>query len=155
MSMESAAKETEILNLLAGFSGSPITDANVDAYLDAVEDYSAEAVALACRRYLAGDVPGQNKAFRPSAAELVEQVRLFVSAIKYQARADGLIAYRMGEAPPDGTVALGPVEVDFGSGRIDMRNMSPAEKAKVFEHRGRPPVEIEGARFTPKLRGME
>lgn len=161
MSMESAAKETELLNLLAAFSGSPITDATVDAYIGAVDAYTVEAVALACRRFIAGDVPGQNKAYRPSAAELVEQVRIFANAIRFREGAKEerakLVSYRMGEEPPPPMVALGPVEVDFGQGPIDMRDMTPAEKEFVLTHKRRPDpdAKIEAhASVLPRLQRM-
>ena len=51
-------------------------------------------------------------------------------------------------------VALGPIEVDFGGGRIDMRDMTPAEKDEVMANKGKP-AQIEGARFTPTVRRME
>jgi hypothetical protein len=69
---------------------------------------------------------------------------------------DGLISYRIGEPPPPGTVALGPIEVDFGNGRIDMRSMTPAEKETVLANKGAPDPapQIEGARFTPHVKRM-
>lgn len=144
MSNESDVKEIQILQLLAGFSASPVTATTIDAYLAAVDEYSAEAVTLACKRFAAGDVPGQNKAFRPSVPELVEQVRLFVSAIRIrdagkEERAQ-LVSYPIGGEPPPPMKALGPVEVDFGGGRINMRDMTPTEKEAVLAEKGAPPA---------------
>jgi len=141
----------QVLNLMATFSGSPTTAAAIDAYLGAIAEYSDEAVTLACKRFIAGDVPGQNKSFRPSAPELVEQVRLFANAIAFREREaskrDALVAYPMGGELPVGMVPLGPLEVDFGKGRIDMREMAPAEKEFVMKHQRLPPMPDTG----PKL----
>jgi hypothetical protein len=160
MNLELAAIEREVLNLLASFPGSSITEATVNAYLAAVEDFSAEAVKLACRRFVAGDVPGQNKAFRPSAAELVEQVRIFVSAIRIrdagkEERAQ-LVSYPIGGEPPPPMKALGPVEVDFGGGRINMRDMTPSQKEEILANKGAPPANRKLPRDTllPRLKRM-
>jgi hypothetical protein len=153
--MESDAKEAQVVHLLAGFSGSPITDTTVDVYLGSIEEYSLEAVTLACRRFVAGDVPGQNKSWRPSVAELVEQVRLFANAIKFRddAKKDqpALISYPIGAEPPPPAVPLGPIEVCFGGRTIDMRDMNPEGKEFVMEHR-RLPDETE--QIVPRLRKM-
>jgi hypothetical protein len=107
-------------------------------------------------------VPGQNKSFRPKAPELVEQVRLFANAIRFREGAKDeraqIVSYPIGSAPPPPMVALGPISVDFGAGKIDMRDMRPSEKEAVHANRGMVQVEgpIEGAKLVlPRLRGME
>jgi hypothetical protein len=116
-----------------------MTKESVDAYCRQVADNSLEAVQSAAALLGGGKATGQDKRFVPSAAELAEQARAFDEIIaRRDEPAPQLVSYPIGAQPPDGYVALGPIEVDFGSRRIDMRNMSPEEKEAVFENRGLP-----------------
>src|SRR5690348_13177048 len=57
----------------------PPTSDNFDLLLDTYEqqlaDHSVEAVERAARRFLSGDVQGQNKRFAPTIPEFLDEVR--------------------------------------------------------------------------------
>ena len=138
---EETAKQAAILKLMRGFpsSQSSISEGTIAAYMEALEKYPVEAIGQAVNRYLSGDVPGQNRAFLPTAAELASQAGLFHRIAGIEARKaaqEQLTSYPMGELPPPGMEALGPLEVDFGKGMIDLRGMTLAEKEIVLSSKG-------------------
>lgn len=122
-------------------SAASVTKSTIDVYAETVAEYSLEAVALACARYRSGEVPDQDRAYAPSSGALAQQCRLFRDALAYRDREVAerahIIVYPIGAIPPPPAVPLGPIEVDFGDGMIDMRDMAPAEKDKILEARGR------------------
>lgn len=137
------AKEASILTLLEGYRSSQVTDEFIEACCRAAEPYSVEAVARACQRFADGDVPGHNSAFLFHAAQLAEQCRFFDDMLSRQADAgEQLVSYPIGALPPPGTVPLGPLDADFGHGRINMRKLSPADKEFVMTNGRLPPQRI-------------
>jgi hypothetical protein len=58
----------------------------VKVYLMAVEDISADFTAMACRRFIGGQVPEHNNTFRPTAAELASEARRLVEAAQESER---------------------------------------------------------------------
>lgn len=139
-----------ILELLDSKAGSSITEGNVDAYLEAVAPYSAEAVAMACKRYLRGEVPGHDIEFLPTAGAVASQARMLESALNAGARRaalppgppgyrqlpDGSVIVPIGAPMPEGYAANGLLEVDLGEGKIDLRGKTPAEKRAILEQHG-------------------
>jgi hypothetical protein len=143
--------------MMAGFPflAGRVDRAIIDAYLAAVANNSVEAVALACRRFAEGDVPGWDAGRAPTAPQVAQQARIFDQARAYQANRearDRLVAYKMGELPPPGATPIGPLEVDFGNGRIDMRDMTPTDKETVL--RTGKPLPREGERPVARLQRM-
>lgn len=141
--------------MLEAFPSGAITEDTPLAYADAVAECSIEAVKLACHDFASGRVEGRDKRWVPSGAEFAERVRLMDKAI---ARRDGTApaieetkVYRIGESPPAGYVPLGPVSVDFGHGRIDMKALSHKDKEYVLQHQRMPEPETKRVGFTPKL----
>lgn len=138
-----------IIRMMWGFpsSSGKVTDRNIEAYLAAVEDCSADAVSRACADYAAGRVEGQDLAFMPSAASLAARARTWDSAIakltadRAIAEASRPVSYRLGAAPPDGMVPLGPTKIDFGQGSIDMTIYTAAQQAWVIEHKRAPTLD--------------
>lgn len=112
---------------------SNIGAATVKAYLGAVLDQPLEALREACREFGSGTLDRYHNAI-PSAAELAARTR-FIAGIL--ARRDGepeadMVTYRLGEEPPAGFIALGPAEVDYGHGKINLRHMTPRQKDAVL-----------------------
>jgi hypothetical protein len=118
--MESDAKETSILQLLAGYPQFKPTDEFVDAMLRAVESYSARAVAQACQRFSDGAVPGHDNRYVLNAMELAEQVRLFHDL----------------DARVRVPLYSGILEMDWGRGRVDMRGLTVDEQDRIIEGHG-------------------
>lgn len=158
MSKERTAKEAVIFSMLEGIPSlqGQISAGMVEAMVAAVDDCRVDAVAHACRRFNRGEVEGHNAAFAPSAGQLAAQARLFDTVLRKIDRDKEerpvLISYPIGGEPPPPAVPLGPLSVDFGSGPIDMRDMSPADKEFVLANKRRPD-EIEQAQV-PKLQRM-
>lgn len=153
-----------IVQLLEGYlsSASSVTEATIASYVAATEEYELEALRQACQRFNKGDVPGHNNAFPPSAPELAEQARLF----------DGILKNLRAKDVP---LYSGLTEIDYGSGRIDMRGLTVAEQDRIMRLGGRAPdgrslagmgladirealkaepVAIAGAPAAPKLQRM-
>jgi hypothetical protein len=124
--------------MLAGFpsSHSSIGPETVKAYLSAVEGFELEAVESACKEFLTGAL-NRNHSFPPTAAELAQRSQLHDDILRPR-QAQQEIGYSIGTLPPPGFVPLGPLEVDFGEGPIDMRNMTWAEKAEVLRTKRAP-----------------
>ena len=134
--------------MMSGFPSSQgrVTEDVMASYLEAVEDFPVEAIGHACKRFLTGDVPGHNNGFMPTAAELSEQSKLFADVLaqieRNRQEEPKLIMVPIGEPLPEGAVPLGPISIDFGDGRIDMRGMTPAEKEAVLTSKGLPRVSM-------------
>lgn len=151
MNSNELAIESLVIEALSGYgSASDLSEPNINSYVSCLAEFNVEAVAHAVRQFRMGQVEGHNNAFPPSAPALAKltaiynDVLLRISVAKESKR---LVAYPMGAEPPAGTVPLGPLEVDFGQGKIDMRNMAPAEKEFVMKHKRFPPMPDTG----PKL----
>lgn len=153
MSMESDAIEIEVLRLIDSFRFSA-SGAQIDAYIAAVSGYSANAVRQAVDRLVGGHVQ-RNHEFMPNAPELAIQARMFheIEQRSAGAPAEKLVSYPMGELPPPGHVPLGPLEVDAGHGRIDLRGLSHKDKEYVLTHHRLPTRKDEQQQvgFTPKF----
>lgn len=146
--------------MLEAFPSGTITEGTPAAYAGVVEGCSLEAVRLACDDFASGRIEGRDKRWVPSGAEFAERVRLMDVAI---ARRDGtalpaepLTVYRIGAEPPAGFVPLGPLEIDHGHGRIDMRRLSHADKEFVLDHKRLPsPAETKKLTVLPRLQRMQ
>ena len=129
------------------------------AYLVAVSDCSIEAVERACTAFLKGQVIDFNNDFASTGPRLAEEARKWDAAMRTHAEAvdarsrERLVGYPIGALPPPPAVPLGPLEVDFGTGVINMRGMSPAEKEAVLRNKCIPPSIASGA-VRPQLRKM-
>ncbi len=155
---EILARKAMILGLFGAYpsmqSARPET---LDAYMVATDDFLSEALARACTRFIRGEVPDHSNAFMPTGPELAAQCRVFDGVLRSieaskEAPRYKLVPYPIGGEPPPPAVALGPTKVDFGSGMIDMTDMSPAEKEAVLRDKGVP--SIGAAAVLPKLKRM-
>jgi hypothetical protein len=141
--------------MFSGFLSSlaKVTKGVISSYAETLEPYSLEVVTLACARFKDCDVPDQSREFAPSVAALADQCRLFRDAIAFRdrnkAEREKIIVYPIGELPPPPAVPLGPISVDFGHGRIDMRDKTPAEREAIMQAKGLPPDAV------PQIKRME
>lgn len=154
MTMESDAIESEVLRLMANFLFSA-TDAQIDAYIAALAIYSPKAVRQAVDRLIDGQVQ-RNHEFMPKAPEVAIQARMFheIEQRLNGEAAEKLVRYPIGGNPPEGYVPLGPIEVDAGHGRIDMRGLTHEEKEFVLQHHRLPPKKQDDQQqigFVPKF----
>lgn len=132
--------------------GNLTKDMSPDAFCDQVAERSLEAVAMACRRLSAGEVPGVNIDFPPAAARLAEQARVFDEIIARRDKpTQELVIVPIGAPMPEGMVPAGLLTVDFGHGRIDMRNRSHAEQEEILQNKGLPA----GKTMLPGLKRMQ
>jgi hypothetical protein len=133
---ETNTKKILILDMLEAFPASPVTDSTLGLYASKVEGCSVEAVGRAANEYGNGRVPDQSNRWAPSPLEFANRARLIDDGLTFlAARGEGhgkLVSYRIGEAPPEGMVPLGPTRVDFGSRAINLEGMSHAEKEEVL-----------------------
>jgi hypothetical protein len=150
---ESLALEALILTLLRGFpsSAASVSRGLIDSYVSILGTYSIKSVRQACDRYAHGQVERADDRFAPSAAELAQMARMFDEIAK-PALVEQLVVYPIGGEPPPGHVPLGPLEIDHGHGRIDMRGMDHRTKEFVLKHHRLPePGETKRVGFTPKF----
>lgn len=153
MDTQTKAKKAAILKLMHGYpsSQSRITEEVVEAYLDAVEQFSPESVMRGCQRFTQGDVPNQSLEFLPSAASLAAQARLYdqivgsATADKEMAR---IVSYPLGGKPPPGMEELGPTKIEIGGRLVDVSHLTLDEKIEALKS-GRLPADEKPA--TPKL----
>lgn len=98
--------------MLAGFpsSQSAISEITAESYLLAVSNCTISAIEATCAAFLQGQVTGHNNDFPPTAPRLASLALALGDAARSLADGPRLISYRMGEAPPAGTVPLGAVE---------------------------------------------
>lgn len=151
MTRDEKAKKAAIIGLLMTFpSSQALGDEVLNGYVDAVVDFSVEAVASACERFAKGQVPGRNNAFPPSGAELATQARIFQRTPSdtpriptnripegYRVTADGrALIVPTGKPMPDGFKSHGG-KVDFGGGSIDLAPLTIEERDYVFKHHGK------------------
>ena len=129
--------------MMSGFpsSQSSITEETIRAYAFSTEDYPIEVLRLACKRFATGVVPGHNNAFMPSAAEISEECRHLEELEK------SIHAARIPQNPEHGMI-----NVDFGHGKIDLRDKTMAQVDEIFAIKGLP--RIEGAPIQPRIKGM-
>lgn len=158
LNLDDLTHERLILRLFASFPNlaSTATAATRDAYVAAVSAFSVESVKRACERFATGDVEGVDRHYGPSAAELASMARMFQSIRDRQdAPAEHVISVPIGRPLPPGYVPLGPIEVDFGHGRIDMRKLDHKAKEFVLKHQRLPdPEERKQVGVQPRLQSM-
>lgn len=131
---------SEILDLMEAVSSSfPFQSGDAvaasKAYLMAVEGCSFLAVRAVLSGVIRGTQTGFDGKFAPTPAQIGQWCRRqdeLIGASSGQSDGQKLVPYPLGEQPPEGMVALGPVKVNFGQGTIDMSEMSPAEKEEVL-----------------------
>lgn len=130
------------------------TDAQIDAYVKALEPYSAKAVRQAVDRLVDGQVQRNNE-FMPMAPEVAIQARMFheIEQRLTGDPAEKLVSYPIGAPVPEGYVPLGPLEVDAGHGKIDLRGLNHKDKEYVLTHHRLPPRKEEQQQvgFRPKF----
>lgn len=158
MSNEALAKEASILEMVNTFlPGRRDISGIRDALLNAVKDYPASAVNEACRQFSDGRVLGHNNAYAPNGAELAVETRRHMPALPPDpddlTDMRNLKSYPIGELPV-GINTIGPLEIDFGRGRVDLRHMSTEDKEAVLQHHGIPPAIASDAVRPPQLKRM-
>lgn len=140
--IEAATRKALIVKLSNNYdwSAGNFSMAQLDAIVEATAGVSFDALARSVGQFMAGKVEGHNNARMPSGAELAINARMWDEAIAVVAgRNTGpkLTAYPIGTLPPPPLVPLGPLEVDFGEGKINMRDMAPGEKETLLANKGR------------------
>lgn len=156
---EALAREALILSLLRGYPSlaSSITRGTIDSYVAAAGGYSVSALRDACERYRSGDVEGYDRRWPPNAAEVATLARMYDTIEKRDTEpAPKLVSYPMGGEPPAGYAPLGPLEADFGHGRINMRGLDHKAKEYVMQHHRLPPARPDAKHIgvTPRLKSM-
>lgn len=116
---------------------STVTAGVIDAYVEATLEGSEEAIVRSIEQYRSGRVEEHRGAFAPAAPDFARNVRAWDKALAVLAereapKRDRLVSYPIGELPPPPLEPLGPLEVDMGNGRIDMRGMTHAEKEAIL-----------------------
>lgn len=151
------AKRALILGMLEAWPSGNVTSGTDAAYASAVENESREAVKVACAEFAAGTLDRDHR-FAPTGAEFAQRVRLIETAIAYRDRtappAPKLVSYPIGGEPPPGYVPLGPLEADFGHGRIDMRGLDHRTKEYILQHHRLPPADTKRIGVQPRLQRM-
>lgn len=152
--------------MLNGFpSSSKVTDANVDAYLAAVDDVGVDAVQRSCKQFVSGKVEGRNNAFVPTAAELSANARAWQEAIAYVItqqelrKTERIVVYKAGEQPPPPSKPLGPIKLEIGGFMRDVSDWTHDEKEEAMST-GKVPESVTkrmdggAANITARLRSM-
>lgn len=154
METDRTARLKMIRTMLAGFpsSASGITELTPAAYLMALEGYSNQAVADACKYFLRPS----SRTYPPPANELAQIAEMMSGGAHDPDDATdmrNLTGYPIGELPPPGMVPAGQVSIDYGHGRIDMRRLSHEEQERVFKtHRAPERIAADPAR--PNIKRM-
>lgn len=93
----------------------------IDAYVDASEHCDISALNQACKRFARGEVPGQNTAYAPTAAEVASQAAM------------------LDEHRKQTVVQLynGLLDMDFGHGSVDMRGLTTPEQEMIRRNNGK------------------
>ena len=116
-SRERQAREAVILKLIEGYPSlaGRATRGLIDAYVDASEHCDIGALNQACKRFARGEVPGQNAAFPPTAAEVAAHAAM------------------LDELRKQTVVRLynGLLDMDFGHGRVDLRGLTTEEQDQI------------------------
>lgn len=120
-----AARKIQITKLLRGWLSmvGNIDMGTIDAFVDATKDVSLEAVTKAVEQFASGRVE-RNNSFPPAAAEFAANAREWQAAI----------TKRVGQDGPE--MHNGLIEIDYGSGRIDMRGLTNAEQDLIMAGKG-------------------
>ena len=95
----------------------------MDAYCSATADTPFEAVKRSTEQFASGRVE-RNNSFPPAAAEFAANAREWQAAITKRAGQDGPEMHN------------GLIEIDYGSGRIDMRGLTNAEQDLIMAGKG-------------------
>lgn len=115
---------------------SNITQGVVNAYVEATADCEIEAILRSADQYGGGRVDEHKGPYAPPAPDFARNARMWVQALRVLRGAAEeqvkLVAYPIGGEPPPPLVPLGPIEIDHGFGKIDMREMSHADKEAVI-----------------------
>lgn len=134
MKLTKTQRETLIWKLMNAFPASltNVTAGVISAYVEATLDCDEEAITRSINQYRDGLVDEHRGPFAPDSGTFARNVRMWTQAIAFLSGAkterESLVAYPIGALPPPPLVPLGPIEIDHGSGRIDMRAMSHSEK---------------------------
>lgn len=122
-STDKTAKKAAIYSILSGYwqLADKLTDGFLAGYLRPVEDITPEAVALACQRIASGQA-GLNTSYPPTPADIASRAALLDAGKKPQPR-----------------MLNGIVEMDFGSGRVDLRGLTDDEQDIIIRNNGKTP----------------
>ena len=134
---------------------SNITAGVIDAYVEATFDCDEDAITRSIEQYRSGRVEEHNGPVVPDAAAFARNVRMWVRALEFMAgegKQERLISYPQGELPPPPAEPLGPLQVDFGEGVIDLRGKSHTEKEAILSAKGNPTARITADAPRPKLK---
>lgn len=84
--------------------------ATVEAYVEATDDVSLEALKLSVEQFASGKVE-RNNAYAPSSAELAQNARKWQEGInKRSTPPQQYITYPIGTKPPEGYISAGAYE---------------------------------------------
>jgi len=140
MTMDSDGKRAAVLKMLSGYhSSSRLTESQINAYHQAMEGRSLDAVRRACQQFFDGNVTGHDNAFLPTVPELAAKAREWdeaISSITTDRVLEQLVSYPIGGRPPPGYIALGEFEE---------RRKKLADEARA----------IEASKIKPALKRMD
>lgn len=132
-----------MLKLLVGFpSSSGMSAAAIDAYVEAVEEYSLEAVQMAYRKFQRLAVKDFNPNFAPPAlkfAQVVSEQDAMVreSTARSLRYPSNVVSYPIGGKPPPGFVPLGAYDVSDDKGGVSKGALADlTDKIKRIEPKG-------------------
>lgn len=150
-----AARKALIIKLANnyGWSASNFTKGELDSIIEATAKCSLDGLGRAVSQFMEGRVDEHNNSRMPTGAELAVKARLWDYATTDR-KVERLVTYPIGELPPAPLVPLGPVEIDFGDGRINLRGLSHAEKEQILAAKGHPTERITNDVPKPRLKRL-
>lgn len=140
------AREALILNLIAGYPSlaGRASTALIDAFIGATEDEPIEALKVACTDFARGEVPGHDPAYPLTAPQLAQRTRFIADLHRRLKPKDArqrplIVAYAVGQTPPEGYEPLGPIKMEIEGIMRDTSDWTPAEKDEAMKF-GRMPA---------------
>lgn len=102
----------------------------IDSYVGEVAEYSVEALTRSVEQFCAGKVEDHSGTWVPSIPQLARNVRSWQRSLDMVSDAKGQRDWLEKHG--------GILEVDFGAGRINMRNFTALQKEWIVTHKGLP-----------------
>lgn len=131
-----------------GSASTKLTDDQISAYVDAVEDTSLDAVQRSCKQFRGGRVE-RNNAFVPTPVELAINARQWdttiatITASQELRKLERIVPYKIGERPPPPSEALGPIKIEVNGISRDVSHLTLTEKELVLRTGQMPQPEAE------------
>lgn len=160
------AREALILNLIAGYPSlaGRASTALIDAFILATEDEPIEALKAACTDFGTGQVPGHDFNYPLNAPQLAVRARFWSDLHRRLKPKDAhqrplIMAYAVGQTPPEGYEPLGPIKMEIEGIMRDTSDWTPAEKDEAMKFGRMPASRTIGANpkrigITPAVRKM-